>query len=331
VSVVARQTAALGPLRAVAVLAAACGLAATALAAEWPTRLVRIIVPSAAGGSSDASARLVTNHLQAAFHQPFVIENKPGNGGTMGEAYAAQAEPDGYTLVVSNSASNLTGPLVLKNAGYDPVADFTHIVMLQRSPYVFAVYPQFGVKTLAEFIAKARAQPLSYTAANRGGLGHIGGEYLQRLAHITMQHVPYRGGGPAVADVIAGHVPAIMLPMTTLAEQIRTGGLLPLAISSSTRAAVIPNVPTFAELGYPELVMWSWFGLSGPKGLSPDIAGRINRDVRAFLKEPQMRKLAENDASEPLDLDPAGFTRYVADEVARWGEVARAIDFKGEE
>ncbi len=305
--------------------------APSSAALAWPTRLVRIVVPAAAGGSSDAAARLVTNHFQTLFRQPFIIENKPGNGNALGAAFVAQAEPDGYSLLSSNSASNLTVPLVAKNAGYDPVADFSHIVMLTSSPYVLAVYPGLGVKTLAEFVAEARTQKLSYTAANRGGLGNIGGEYFQRLAGISMQHVPYRGGGPAVADVIAGHVPAIFLPVTTVGEHVRSGALVALAISSKTRTPVLPNVPTFAESGYPELVMASWFGLSGPKKLSPDIVARVNREARAFLKEPQMKKLAENDASEPLDADAAGFTRYVAAEVARWGEVVRALDIKGEE
>jgi tripartite-type tricarboxylate transporter receptor subunit TctC len=302
-----------------------------ASAQNWPARLVRIVVPAAAGGSSDAAARLVTNHFQAVFGRPFIIENKPGNGNALGAAFVAQAEPDGHTLLLSNSASNLTVPLVTRNAGYDPVADFSHIVMLTSSPYVLAVYPGLGVKSLAEFVALARAQKLAYTAANRGGLGNIGGEYFQRLAGISMQHVPYRGGGPAVADVIAGHVPAIFLPVTTLGEYVRSGALVALAVTSKARVPVLPEVPTFAESGYPELVMTSWFGLSGPKKLSPDIADRINREARAFLKEPQMRKLAENDASEPLDADAAGFAGYVAAEVARWGEVVRALDIKVEE
>jgi tripartite-type tricarboxylate transporter receptor subunit TctC len=317
-------------LSVIAIVAAALA-SSCAAAQEWPSRLVRIVVPAAAGGSSDAAARLVTNHFQSVFRQPFIIENKPGNGNALGAAFVAQAEPDGYTLLSSNSASNLTVPLIAKNAGYDPVADFSHIVMLTSSPYVLAVYPGLGVKTVAEFVAKARAQPLSYTAANRGGLGNMGGEYFQRLAGISMQHVPYRGGAPAVADVIAGHVPAVFLPVTTVGEFVRGGKLVALAITSETRVAAFPNLPTFAESGYPKLVLHSWFGLSGPKKLSPDIIVRINREARAFLKDPQMRKLAENDASEPLDADAAGFTRYVAAEVARWGEIVRSLDIKAEE
>ena len=137
--------------------------------------------------------------------------------------------------------------------------------MLTRSPYVLAVYPGLGVRTLEGFIAKAKAEKLSYTAANRGGLGNIGGEYFQHLAHITMQHVPYRGGGPAVSDAIAGHVPAIFLPVSTLGEHIRIGALTALAISSPERVAALPDVPTFTEQGYPDLVLFSWFGLSAPE------------------------------------------------------------------
>lgn len=302
-----------------------------AAAQDWPSRLVKLIVPAAAGGSSDAAARLVTNHFQTVFRQPFIIENKPGNGNAMGAAFVAQAEGDGYTLLLSNSASNLTVPLVSKTAGYDPVADFTHIVMLTSSPYVLAVHPGLGVRTLAQFIAKAKSEKLAYTAANRGGLGNIAGEYFQHLAGFSMQHVPYRGGGPALADVIAGHVPAIFLPVTTVGEYVRSGALVALAVSAGARTPVLPDVPTFAELGYPELVLASWFGISGPKRLAPDIVGRINREARAYLKEPQMRQLAERDASDALDADAAGFTRYVADEVARWGEVVRALDIKGED
>src|SRR5260370_29752417 len=192
-------------------------------AQDWPSRLVRIVVPAAAGGSSDAAARLVTNHFQAVFRQPFIIENKPGNGNALGAAFVAQAEPDGHTLLLANSASNLTVPLVARNAGYDPVADFSHIVMLTSSPYVFAVYPGLRVNTLAAFVAKARAEKLAYTAANRGGLGNMGGEYFQRLAGISMQHVPYPGGGPAVPDVIAGPVPPVFPPPTAVGSQGAAG------------------------------------------------------------------------------------------------------------
>jgi len=134
-----------------------------------------------------------------------------------------------------------------------------------------------------------------------------------------------------VADVIAGHVPVVFLPVTTVGEHVRSGGLVALAISSRTRVAVMPDVPTFSESGYPDLVLSSWFGLSGPKKLSPDIVARINREARAFLKEPQMRKLADTDASDPLDADAAGFTRYVAGEVERWGKIVRTLDIKAEE
>ena len=322
---------------AVAAVAAAAGTpwaaetSGSPAAQAWPAHLVRLVVPAAAGGSSDAAARLVSNHLQATFHQPFIVENRPGNGNATGAALVAQAAADGYTLLVSNSASNLTVPLVSRTAGYDPVADFTHIVMLTSSPYVLAVHPRLGVRTLGEFIAKAKREQLAYTAANRGGLGNIAAEYFQRLAGVAMQHIPYRGGGPAVADAIAGHVPVIFLPVTTIGEHVRSGALVALAVTAPAPTPALPGVPTFAASGYPQLVLSSWFGLSGPKHLDAGIVSRINGETRAFLKEPPMRKLAENDASDPLDADAAGFAAYVAAEVARWSEVVRALDIKGEE
>src|SRR5712671_6270976 len=154
-------------LTAIALTAAVLLPSPPTCAQDWPARLVRVVVPAAAGGSSDAAARLVTNHFQAVFRQPFIIENKPGNGNALGAAFVAQAEGDGHTLLLSNSASNLTVPLVARNAGYDPVADFSHIVMLTSSPYVFAVYPGLRVNTLAAFVAKAHNEKLAYTAANR--------------------------------------------------------------------------------------------------------------------------------------------------------------------
>src|ERR1700682_105269 len=199
-------------------VAVCCTIAPRATADEWPSRIVKVVVPAAPGGSSDAAARLVANHFQAVFRQPFVIENKPGAGGGPGPAYVPQAEPDGTTLLISNTAANLTVPIVSKNFSYDPVKDFTHIVMLSGTPYALCVHPGLGVTTLAALIAKAKQSPgaLTYTAANTGGLGHMSGEYFKRLAGIDVRHVPYRGGGPATTDAIAGHVQAMLLPLSTL-------------------------------------------------------------------------------------------------------------------
>jgi tripartite-type tricarboxylate transporter receptor subunit TctC len=246
------------PLLAAAVLAIAASLATAerARADEWPSRIVKIVVPSAPGGSSDAAARLVANHLQTVFKQPFVIENRPGGGNALGAAYVAQQPPDGYTLVVSNTAANLTVPLVSKTFSYDPVKDFTHIVMLSGTPYALCVHPSLGVTTLAQFIAKAKANPgaLTYTAANPGGLGHMSGEYFKRLAGIDMRHVPYRGGAPATTDAIAGHVQAILLPLSTTGEYVRSGALVALAVSSRTRSAAFPDCRPSRKAAFPS---WS--------------------------------------------------------------------------
>jgi tripartite-type tricarboxylate transporter receptor subunit TctC len=294
---------------------------------------VRIVVPSAPGGSSDAAARLVANHFQAVLRQPFVIENKPGAGGGVGAASVAQAEPDGYTLLISNTAANLTVPIVSKNFSYDPVKDFTHIVMLSGTPYALCVHPGLGVTTLAGLIAKAKQSPgaLTYTAANTGGLGHMSGEYFKRLAGIDLRHVPYRGGGPATTDAIAGHVQAILLPLSTLGEHVRSGALVALAVTAGARSAAFPDVPTFVESGFPQMVYTGWFGLSAPKGLASPIVTRLNQEARAVLKTPTLRELSEREASEPLDTDAAGYTAMIAGEVARWSDIVRTMDLKLED
>ncbi len=318
---------------AVLVLVASLLNARHAGADEWPSRVVKIVVPAAPGGSSDAAARLVANHFQATFGQPFVIENKPGAGGGVGAAYVAQAEPDGYTLLISNTAANLTVPIVSKNFSYDPVKDFTHIVMLSGTPYALCVHPSLGVTTLAGFIAKAKQNPgeLTYTAANTGGLGHMSGEYFKRLAGIDLRHVPYRGGGPATTDAIAGHVQAILLPLSTLGTHVRSGALLALAVTARARSVAFPGVPTFAESGFPQMVYTGWFGLSGPKGLPAPIVARLNAEGRAALKTPVMRDLLEKEASELLDTDAAGYTGMIAGEVARWSGVLKTMDIRLEE
>jgi len=321
-------------LAAMMVAIAGCGtIAARAGADEWPSRVVKIVVPYAPGGSSDAAARLVANHFQSVFRQPFVIENKPGAGGGVGAAYVAQTEPDGYTLLISNTAANLTVPIVSKNFSYDPVKDFTHIVMLSGTPYALCVHPGLGVTTLAGLIAKAKQSPgaLTYTAANTGGLGHMSGEYFKRLAGIDLRHVPYRGGGPATTDAIAGHVQAILLPLSTLGEQVRSGALVALAVTARARSAAFPDVPTFAESGFPQMVYTGWFGLSAPKGVPAPIVTRLNQEARAVLKTPTMRELSEREASEPLDTDAAGYTAMIAGEVARWSGIVRTMDLKLEE
>jgi tripartite-type tricarboxylate transporter receptor subunit TctC len=313
--------------------AVCCTMDARVVADEWPSRVVKIFVPSAPGGSSDAAARLVANHFQAVFRQPFVIENKPGAGGGVGAAYVAQTEPDGYTLMISNTAANLTVPIVSKNFSYDPVTDFTHIVMLSGTPYALCVHPGLGVTTLAGLIAKAKQSPgaLTYTAANTGGLGHMSGEYFKRLAGIDLRHVPYRGGGPATTDAIAGHVQAILLPLSTLGPHVRSGALVALAVSAQARSAAFLEIPTFAESGFPQMVFTGWFGLSAPKGLAPSTAARLNEEARAVLKTPAMRELSEREASEPLDADAAGYTAMIAGEVARWSDIVRTMNLKLEE
>lgn len=296
-------------------------------ASAWPAKPVRIIAPFAPGGSADTLGRIVAQKLSDSFKQSFLVENRAGAGGVIGSELVAKAAPDGYTLVVSGVASHAVAPaLATKGFPFDPVRDFTHIALFGGPPSVFVVNPQVPAQTLAEFIALAKAKPgqFSYGSPGNGTQGHLIAELLKQNAGIQMTHIPYKGASAAIADLIAGHIPTTSTTLTTAATQIRAGKARALAISSGTRLPDWPDVPTFRELGYPELVAAIWFSLSGPAGMPPDIANKLNLEVRKALKLPDVRERLRPEGIEPGDLDPQAFTAFVAAEVKRWAPLVRA-------
>ena len=301
--------------------------------AAYPDRPVTIVVPFAAGGPSDIIARIIGEHWSRILGQQFVIENVTGAGGTVGAIRVMRSAPDGYTLLAGNLGTQAASVGLYPNLAYDPRTDFEHIILTASTPMLVVAKKDLPVKDFREFVAyvKANDTKLNYGTGGVGATSHLTCLYLDYLLGTKVTHVPYRGSGPALQALIGGQIDYVCDQTVGIVPSIQGGLVRGLAIATPERSPVLPNVPTFAESGYPELVLSSWFGLSGPKKLSPDIVARINREARAFLKEPQMKKLAENDASEPLDADAADFTRYVAGEIARWGEVVRALDIKGEE
>lgn len=314
------------PLAAFAViLASASLLAGPAAAQAWPTKPVRILVPFAAGGTSDNLGRIVAQKLADTFKQPFVVENRGGASGSIGSEMVARAAPDGYTLVVSGVASHVV-VTALSKVPYDPVKDFTHVALFGGPPSVFAVHPSVPAKDLKEFIALAKASPgkYAYGSPGNGSHGHLVGEVFKQLAGIDMTHVPYKGGGPATADLIAGHVPAISTTLSSAATQIRAGKARGLAISSAARLPDHADIPTFREMGYPELVATIWFGLSGPAGMPPDVVQRLNAEVRRILQLPDVRERLHPEGIEPGNLDPQQYTAFIAEELKRWVPVLRA-------
>ncbi len=304
-------------------LSLSCG---TAAAQAWPAKPVRIIVPTAPGGTGDTLGRIVAQKLTESMKQTFVVENIPGAGGLAGSDRVAKAPPDGYMLVVSGAFSLTIAPTLSKKAPYDPMRDFTHIALFGGPPSALTVNPSVPARDLKEFIAYAKSQPgkLSYGSPGIGTPSHLFGENFKQLLGIDMLHVPYKGGGLAVNDLIAGHIPVLSTGLTPVAESIKGGKARLLAVSSASRVPDFPDVPTFAELGHPELTATVWFSLSGPAGMPQDIVQRLNTEVRRILQLPEVLQRLRPDGIEPGNLDPKAFTAFVAAELKRWAPVIRA-------
>jgi tripartite-type tricarboxylate transporter receptor subunit TctC len=303
-------------------------MAASATAQTWPVKTVRIVVPFAPGGSADTLGRIVAQKLSESFGQSFVIENRTGAGGVTGSDAVAKSAPDGYTLVVSAIASHVIAPQLVQSAKFpfDPMRDFSHIALFGGPPSVFAVHPSVPAKTLANFVALAKKSPgtMAYGSPGNGTQGHLLGEMFKQEAGINIIHVPYKGASLAMTDLIGGHIAAVSNTLTTAGAQIRAGRARALAISSAARLADYPQVPTFRESGYRDLVATIWFSLSGPAGMPPEIVTRLNAEVRRVLQLPDVRERLRPDGIEPGTLDVKAFNEFVAAEIKRWGPVVRA-------
>ena len=312
-----------------AALAAATLSCGAAWSQAWPSKPVRIVVPFAPGGTADTLGRLVAQKLTERLKENFIIENRGGAGGVIGSELVARAEPDGYTLVVSGVASHCIAP-ALRKISFDPLRDFTHIALFGGPPGVLVINPSLPVQDLKQFIAYAKneAGKLAYGSPGNGTQGHLIAEQLKQVTGIRMTHVPYKGASLAVADLIAGHVPVTSTTLTTAATQIKAGKARALAVSSAKRVPEFPDIPTFAELGYPELTAAIWFSLSGPAGMPADIVNRLNAEVRRILHLPDVRERLRPEGIEPGDLDPQQFTAFVAAELKRWAPVVSASGAK---
>ena len=307
-------------------------VAANSFAQDWPARPVKIIVPFSPGGTADTLGRLVAGKLSEQLKEGFVIENRGGAGGAVGSDLVAKAEPDGYTLVVSGIASHVIAPLLPRGTAYDPMKDFTHIALFGGPPAVFAVNPSVPAKNLKEFVALAKAKPgtLSYGSPGNGTQGQLVAELFKQLAGIDLQHVPYKGAAGAVTDMIAGHIPSVSTTLSTAAGQIKAGRARGLAISAEKRLPDYPDLPTFAESGYPDLVATVWFSLSGPAGLPQPIVERLNGEVRRALEQPDVKAKLRHEGIPSNNLDAKAFSAFVADELRRWGPIVRASGAKND-
>jgi len=310
----------------------ACFAAGTATAQSWPDRPVKIVAPFAPGGTADTLGRLVAEQLTQKFKQSFVVENRPGAGGAVGSELVAKSDPDGYTFVVSSVASHVIRPNLPGGTPYDPMKDFTHVALLGGPPAVFAVNPSLPAKTLKEFVALAKQQPgkLTYGSPGTGTQGQLVAELFKHEAGINVVHVPYKGAARAVTDLLAGQITAVSTTLTTASGQIKGGRARALAISAKERLPDYPDIPTFAEQGYPSIVGTVWFSLSGPAGVPPEIVDKLNAAVREALKAPEVRERVKHDGIVPNDLDAKQFTAFVAEELKRWAPVVKASGAKND-
>ncbi len=299
--------------------------ASTSSGQAWPAKTVRVIVPFAPGGTADTLGRIVCNKLSETFGQPFVAENRAGAGGMLGAEIVVKSAADGYTLGVTGLGPLPVATALAAKPAYDPLRDFTHIALFGGPPSVLAVHPSLPAHNLAQFVALARARPgaINYGTAGNGSTGQMLAELFRRAAGINIQHVPYKGGGGAVIDLVAGHIQAVSSTLTAVGGQVRAGRVRALAMSSAARLADFPAVPTFREAGYPELVASVWFSLSGPSGLPSDIVARLNLDVRRILQLPEVRERLRPEGIETNALDAKGFADFVAAEVKRWTPLVR--------
>src|SRR3954451_5070978 len=308
----------------------ALALSFSAPAQQWPARPVKIIAPFAPGGSADTLGRIVAKKLSEQLKESFVVENRPGAGGVLGSELVSNAAPDGYTLVVSGIASHVIAPQLPQGTPYDPMKDFTHVALLGGPPAVLAVNPKLPAKTLKEFVELAKQKPMSYGSPGNGTQGQLVAELFQREGGIDLQHVPYKGASNAVADLMGGHIPAVSTTLSTAATQIKAGKAHALALSSSARLPEYPDVPTFAESGFPNIVGTVWFSFSGPAGMPQEIVDRLNAEVRRALELSDVRTKLRHDGIVPNRLDAKEFTAFVADELRRWGPVVRASGAKND-
>jgi tripartite-type tricarboxylate transporter receptor subunit TctC len=304
---------------------AATPQAATAQAA-WPEKPIKIMVPFPPGGSTDALGRLVGRHLSVAFGQPVVIENRAGAGGMIGSQMVAKAPPDGYTLVISGIASHVIAPAA-PGALFDPMKDFTHIAMIGGPPVVLVVNAAVPVLDLKGFIAYVAAKPdgVNWASSGQGTHAHLIGETFRAATNLKMVHISYKGGGQAVVDLLGNQVPAAFMALPSANQHILSGRLRALATTASKRLPGHPGVPTFAELGYPQLTARTWFGLSGPPGMPKPLVDRINAEVRRGLQTPALRKQLALESIESDDFDAATFTQYVKSEIDRWTPLAKTV------
>ncbi len=321
---------------ALALCAAGAPIVASAqdAAKDYPSKPIIMIVPYAPGGSSDTRARQLGQKLAELLGKPVVVDNKPGAAGNIGTDFIAKAAPDGYVIGIGNFAPLSVNKALMPQMPFDPVKDLTPIVLLEKGPILLLVNEKSPYKTLGDLIKDAKAKPdkLSYASAGQGGAYHLAGEQFKEITGVQMVHIPHKGGGPAVTDLLGGQVDLMFDWITAGIPQItaNTPRMRALAITSEKRSPQLPNVPTFDELGIKGMVMSNWFGVIGPKNLPPAIVMKLNQAINKALQDPDLKEKITSGGNEVGGGDPSVFAKFIAAESDRWAKLIKAKGIKPE-
>ena len=310
-------------------VAIAIGLAAgitSASAQNYPTRAITLVIPFAPGGSTSIVGRGIADKMSELLGEKVVVDNRPGAGGTVGTRAVAKSEPDGYTLVLGYTGTLAIGPSLYKSVGYDPRKDFAPIGLIGNAPNSLVVHPSFPAKTIGELIAYAKANPgkVNFGSAGAGTASHITGEYFARAAGITLVHIPYKGTGPALTDLLGGHIPMAFAPIPASHPNVTAGKLRALAVTSITRSGLLPDVPTMVEAGLPGFDASLYYGLAAPAGTPRPIIDKLNKALRDALASGEVKRQLGNDGTEITPGTPEDYAAFIDKDEKKWSVLVKA-------
>jgi tripartite-type tricarboxylate transporter receptor subunit TctC len=299
---------------------------------NYPNKPINFVVPYGAGGGADSRSRQIAQKMSVILKQPIIVDNKPGAGGNIGTEFISRAAPDGYTIGMGNFAPMAVNKTLFGNLRYDPETDITPIVLIEKGPLVLVVNPNSPYKTVQDIVAAAKAKPgvLTFSSGGIGGSHQLSAEIFEQNAGIDMIHVPYKSGSAGLTDLMAGNVTMMFDQMYSAMPSIKAEKLRPIAITSKKRSPLLPNIPTFAEAGYPKVEVLNWQGLIAPKGTPKAIIDKLNAAANEALKDPQLRELMLSQGNEIGGGSPAEFAALIKSESAKWSAVVKTANIKPE-